>query len=164
MFRPPTRLVTAAAATVVLTAGSMTAMATGSVDQTTASAPAANTPLNVGYFTQWGIYGRGFTVKDLDTSGAAEHLTHINYAFANVNEDGLCFEDNIPGEGDAWADYQWPVPAELSVDGVGDAWGTAERQLRPAAQVKGEVSPPEGQYRDRRLVVVDLLLQRRADA
>lgn len=122
-FRSPTRLVTAAAATVVLMAGSMTAMATGGVDQTTASVPAANTPLNVGYFTQWGIYGRGFTVKDLDASGAAEHLTHINYAFANVNEDGLCFEDNIPGEGDAWADYQWPVPAELSVDGVGDIWG-----------------------------------------
>jgi chitinase len=122
-FRSPTRLVTAAAATVVLMAGSMTAMATGGVDQTTESVPAANTPLNVGYFTQWGIYGRGFTVKDLDASGAAEHLTHINYAFANVNEDGLCFEDNIPGEGDAWADYQWPVPAELSVDGVGDVWG-----------------------------------------
>ncbi|MPZ28194.1 MAG: glycosyl hydrolase [Micromonosporaceae bacterium] len=77
----------------------------------------------VGYFTQWGIYGRQFFVKDLDTSGAAARLTHINYAFANVSEDGLCFEDNIPGEGDAWADYQWPVPAELSVDGVGDSFG-----------------------------------------
>jgi chitinase len=77
----------------------------------------------IGYFTQWGIYGRQFYVKDLDTSGAAARLSHINYAFANVSEDGLCFEDNIPGEGDAWADYQWPVPAELSVDGVGDVWG-----------------------------------------
>jgi chitinase len=79
--------------------------------------------LNVGYFTQWGIYGRDFHVKDLDTSGAAEHLTHINYAFGNVSEDGRCFIDNIPGEGDAWADYQWPVPAELSIDGIGDEWG-----------------------------------------
>jgi chitinase len=77
----------------------------------------------VGYFTQWGIYGRQFFVKDLDTSGAAARLTHINYAFANVSEDGLCFEANTPGESDPWADYQWPVPAELSVDGVGDAWG-----------------------------------------
>ena len=79
--------------------------------------------LNVGYFTQWGIYGRQFFVKNLDTSGAAGKLTHINYAFGNVNQDGECFIDNIPGEGDAWADYQWPVPAELSVDGVADAWG-----------------------------------------
>jgi chitinase len=77
----------------------------------------------VGYFTQWGIYGRQYYVKDIDTSGQASRLTHINYAFANVNEQGRCFEDNIPGEGDAWADYQWPVPAELSVDGVADTWG-----------------------------------------
>ncbi len=77
----------------------------------------------VGYFTQWGIYGHQFYVKNLDTSGAAAKLTHVNYAFANVNEQGRCFEANEAGAGDAWADYQWPVPAELSVDGVGDTWG-----------------------------------------
>src|SRR5262245_23302068 len=77
----------------------------------------------VGYFTQWGIYGRQFFVKNVDTSGAAAKLSHVNYAFANVSQEGRCFEANIPGEGDAWADYQWPVPAEFSVDGVGDAWG-----------------------------------------
>ncbi|MGH3682182.1 MAG: glycoside hydrolase family 18 protein [Natronosporangium sp.] len=88
-----------------------------------AGRPGAEQLRQVGYFTQWGIYGRQFFVKDLDTSGAAARLTHINYAFGNVSEDGLCFEDNIPGEGDAWADYQWPVPAELSVDGVGDSFG-----------------------------------------
>ncbi|MEV6814475.1 glycoside hydrolase family 18 protein [Micromonospora sp. NPDC051296] len=77
----------------------------------------------VGYFTQWGIYGRAFPVKKLDTSGAASRLTHINYAFGNVSEDGRCFVDGGPGEGDAWADYQRPVPAEESVDGVADAWG-----------------------------------------
>ncbi len=77
----------------------------------------------VGYFTQWGIYGRAFPVKKLDTSGAAARLTHINYAFGNVSADGRCFIDNIPGEGDAWADYQRSVPAEESVDGVADNWG-----------------------------------------
>jgi len=85
--------------------------------------PGSDELRQVGYFAQWGIYGRQFFVKDLDTSGAAARLSHINYAFGNVSEDGLCFEDNIPGEGDAWADYQWPVPAELSVDGVGDTFG-----------------------------------------
>lgn len=77
----------------------------------------------VGYFTQWGIYGRNFQVKDIDTSGAAERLSHINYAFANVNEEGRCFQGNVPGESDPWADYQRPVPAEQSVDGVADSWG-----------------------------------------
>lgn len=77
----------------------------------------------VGYFTQWGIYGRQFYVKNIDTSGAAKRLTHINYAFANVNEEGRCFEGNVPGESDPWADYQRPVPAQESVDGVADTWG-----------------------------------------
>jgi chitinase len=72
---------------------------------------------NVGYFTQWGIYGRAFHVKNLDTSGAAAKLTHINYAFGNVTAEGLC------ASADVWADYQRPVPAEESVDGVADAWG-----------------------------------------
>ena len=75
----------------------------------------------VGYFTQWGIYGRAFPVKKLDTSGAAARLTHINYAFGNVSEAGRCFIDNIPGEGDAWADYQRPASAAESVDGVADS-------------------------------------------
>lgn len=89
-----------------------------------AAAPAAPSGLRqVGYFTQWGIYDRAFYVKNLDTSGAAARLTHINYAFANVSADGRCFEANILGEGDAWADYQRPVPAAESVDGVADAWG-----------------------------------------
>ncbi|MFF0471047.1 glycoside hydrolase family 18 protein [Micromonospora zamorensis] len=79
----------------------------------------------VGYFTQWGIYGRAFPVKKLDTSGAASRLTHVNYAFGNVSEDGRCYVDGGPGEGDAWADYQRPVPAEESVDGVADAPGQA---------------------------------------
>ncbi|MBM0234285.1 glycoside hydrolase family 18 protein [Micromonospora sp. STR1_7] len=79
----------------------------------------------VGYFTQWGIYDRAFPVKKLDTSGAASRLTHLNYAFGNVSEDGRCYVDGGPGEGDAWADYQRPVPAEESVDGVADAPGQA---------------------------------------
>lgn len=75
---------------------------------------------SVGYFTQWGVYGRDFQVADLETSGAASRLTHINYAFGNVSSDGKCFTGNIPGEADAWADYARPLDAENSVDGVAD--------------------------------------------
>ncbi|MGC5361120.1 glycoside hydrolase family 18 protein [Streptomyces sp. DT24] len=74
----------------------------------------------VGYFTQWGVYGRDFQVKDLDTSGAAAKLTHINYAFGNVSAAGKCFTGNVPGETDAWADYVRPLDAAGSVDGVAD--------------------------------------------
>ncbi|WP_017558342.1 glycosyl hydrolase family 18 protein [Nocardiopsis baichengensis] len=76
----------------------------------------------VGYFTQWGIYDRGYLVKDVDTSGTAERLTHINYAFANINDNGQCFQANQLGEGDAWADYGRSFRADESVDGVGDTW------------------------------------------
>lgn len=80
----------------------------------------------VGYFTQWGVYGRDFQVKDMDTSGQAAKLTHINYAFGNVGSDGRCFTGNVPGEADAWADYARPLDAANSVDGVAD---TAEQPL-----------------------------------
>ncbi|MEO3856320.1 glycoside hydrolase family 18 protein [Acrocarpospora sp. B8E8] len=68
----------------------------------------------VAYFIQWGIYGRNFHVKDVDTSGAAAKLTHINYAFGFVNQQGDCYS------ADPWADWQRGVPAEQSVDGVAD--------------------------------------------
>jgi chitinase len=71
----------------------------------------------VGYFIQWGIYGRGYPVKQLDVTGQAARLTHVNYAFGNVDSTARC------SSGDPWADFQRPVPAEESVDGVADAPG-----------------------------------------
>jgi chitinase len=73
----------------------------------------------VAYFIQWGIYGRDYHVKDMDTSGAAAKLTHVNYAFGFVNAEGTCYS------ADPWADWQRPVPAEQSVDGVADQPGQA---------------------------------------
>lgn len=79
----------------------------------------------IGYFTQWGIYGRDFQVKDLETSGTAAKLSHINYAFGVVGSNGKCLMGNMPGS-DPWADYVRPVDAADSVDGVAD---TAEQPL-----------------------------------
>jgi chitinase len=52
----------------------------------------------------------------------ASKLTHIHYAFGNVNEQGRCFEANQLGQGDSWADYQRRFNADESVDGVGDVF------------------------------------------
>ncbi|WP_433214284.1 glycoside hydrolase family 18 protein [Dactylosporangium sp. CS-047395] len=71
----------------------------------------------VGYFIQWGIYGRSYFVKNLETSGQASRLTHINYAFGGVDATGKCVSV------DPWADYQRPVGAAESVDGVADEAG-----------------------------------------
>jgi chitinase len=89
-------------------------------------APAKPSYRSVGYFTQWGIYARNYQVKNVQTSGTAGKLTHLNYAFANIGADGKCFEANVAGEGDAWADYQHPVDAATSVDGTAD---TADQPL-----------------------------------
>ncbi|MFF5500739.1 glycoside hydrolase family 18 protein [Streptomyces roseolus] len=88
--------------------------------------PAAEHALKrVGYFTQWGIYGRNYQVKDLDTSGSAARLSHINYAFGIVDKAGKCVIGPVPGS-DPWADYVRPVDAATSVDGTAD---TAEQPL-----------------------------------
>lgn len=52
----------------------------------------------VGYFTNWGVYDRNYHVKNIETSGSAAKLTHINYAFGNV-QGGKC------AIGDSYADY-----------------------------------------------------------
>ena len=78
-------------------------------------------PQVVGYFIQWGIYGRGFFVKNLVDNGSAEKLTVINYAFGNVAPDAD--GDIVCKSFDSWADYGAPMAAENSVDGVADIWG-----------------------------------------
>jgi chitinase len=69
----------------------------------------------VGYFTQWGVYGRNYHVKNIHTSGSASKLTHILYAFANTTG-GRCTI------GDSYADYEKAYTAAESVDGVADTW------------------------------------------
>jgi chitinase len=82
-------------------------------------------PQVVGYFIQWGIYGRQFFVKDLVDNGSAGKLTVINYAFGNVatNDEGRIVCKSF----DSWADYGAPMAAENSIDGVADIWGEALR-------------------------------------
>ncbi|MWK37408.1 chitinase [Actinomadura sp. J1-007] len=69
----------------------------------------------IGYFAEWGVYQRGYHVKNIDTSGSAAKLTHINYAFGNV-QNGRCTI------GDSYADYEKAYGAGESVDGVADTW------------------------------------------
>lgn len=82
----------------------------------------------IGYFTQWGIYGRNYQVRDIETSGSAQHLTHINYAFGNVRNN-VCevgvtqpADPNTGAGGDAFADYTKAFSAAESVDGQADTW------------------------------------------
>ncbi|MFI2778744.1 glycosyl hydrolase family 18 protein [Streptomyces sp. ALB3] len=77
--------------------------------------PGTGDKINLGYFTEWGVYGRNYHVKNLVTSGSAAKITHINYAFGNV-QNGKCTI------GDSYADYDKAYTADQSVDGVADTW------------------------------------------
>lgn len=73
------------------------------------------------YFTQWGVYGRGYEIADIGTSGTADKLTFLNYAFGNIYaknggyECGMVTKAEPAGSdptspdagtgGDAYADY-----------------------------------------------------------
>jgi chitinase len=115
------------AAAAVVTAATTATQAAHSATPAGAPTAAASAYQKIAYFTQWGIYRRNFLVKNVDTSGQAANLTVINYAFANVSSNGLCFEANEAGQGDAWADYQKGFRASESVDGIGD---TSTQPLR----------------------------------
>ncbi|MCX4510318.1 glycoside hydrolase family 18 protein [Streptomyces sp. NBC_01619] len=127
--RPPRarfRALIAAVCTAVLGAGLLagagTATATDATTTATAgpaatagsAAPRAGSNV-VGYFTNWGVYQRNYHVKNIETSGSASKLTHINYAFGNVTG-GKCVI------GDAFADHEKAYTADQSVDGVADTW------------------------------------------
>ncbi|MEV7322792.1 glycoside hydrolase family 18 chitinase [Streptomyces sp. NPDC093970] len=81
----------------------------------TTTPPPTGDKVKLGYFTEWGIYGRNYNVKNLVTSGSAAKITHINYAFGNVTN-GQC------AIGDSYADYDKAFTADQSVSGVADTW------------------------------------------
>ncbi|MCP2267746.1 glycosyl hydrolase family 18 protein [Actinokineospora diospyrosa] len=105
----------------------------------------------IGYFVQWGIYGRQFFVKNLVTNGAAAKLTHLLYAFGNIDPVNLTCLTGVTkgttanpqdpsqgdGAGDAEADYSRPFSAGQSVDGVGDTgWETLRGNFNQLKKLK----------------------------
>ncbi|CAM5730389.1 hypothetical protein STENM223S_06976 [Streptomyces tendae] len=77
--------------------------------------PPTGDKVKLGYFTEWGVYGRNYHVKNLVTSGTAAKITHINYAFGNV-KNGQCTVD------DTFAAYDKAYTADQSVSGQADTW------------------------------------------
>jgi RHS repeat-associated protein len=88
----------------------------------------------VAYYGSWDIYGNDYTLKKVNDTGAARKLTTLVYSFENINPTTLqCFQDTHAvdtdesnpnggdGGADSWGDYQYPFPANRSVDGVADS-------------------------------------------
>ncbi|MGW0906704.1 glycoside hydrolase family 18 protein [Streptomyces sp. NPDC002853] len=126
--RAPFRALIATACCAVLGGGLLAGAGTAAAGPDTASAASGKTADSkaaagskvVGYFTEWGTYDRNYHVKNVETSGSADKLTHINYAFGNV-QGGKC------AMGDAYAATDKAYTADQSVDGKADTW---DQELR----------------------------------
>ncbi|MET8614508.1 glycoside hydrolase family 18 protein [Streptomyces misionensis] len=103
-----------AAAAASLTAGLLAGAGTATAVSPTSPQVKAGSKV-VGYFTEWGTYDRKYFVKNVETSGSAAKLTHINYAFGNVTG-GKC------AMGDSYAATDRAYTAGESVDGTADTW------------------------------------------
>ncbi|GAA2054486.1 hypothetical protein GCM10009757_30260 [Streptomyces cheonanensis] len=119
------RKAVAITAALTLPLGGMLAFASTSQagEDTGATAPAAQEvtttagDVKLGYFAEWGVYNRNYHVKNIVDSGSADKITHINYAFGNV-QNGECTI------GDSYAAYDRFYSAAESVSGQADSWDT----------------------------------------
>ncbi|MEV0243258.1 glycoside hydrolase family 18 protein [Streptomyces sp. NPDC050674] len=135
------RAIVSAACCAVLGAGLLAGAGTSASAATSAQEAAADVEAApqadaagskvLGYFTEWGTYDRKYHVKNIETSGSAGRLTHINYAFGNVTG-GRC------AMGDGYAATDRAYTAAESVDGKADTWDQPLRgnfnQLRKLKQ------------------------------
>src|SRR5256714_10089509 len=132
-MRRSARLFAASAAALLVAGGAAAASILGT---STAQAATTSGGVKFAYFTQWGIYVNAFYPKNLDTSGDANKIDFIQYAFENISPTThTCFEatsaasqdESNPnagdGAGDQFADYDKSYDASISVDGVGDVFG-----------------------------------------
>ncbi len=76
----------------------------------------------VGYFEEWGIYGRDFRVADVDAS----KLTHLNYSFFGVDDSGDLFIH------DAWAatDKRFTADQQVSRTFSASEWSGLDAAYR----------------------------------
>ncbi|WP_133741808.1 glycoside hydrolase family 18 protein [Actinorugispora endophytica] len=86
----------------------------------TRAVPAFGPKESLAYFADWNTANRGYSIKDIDESGAAARLNRLMWAFGDVNAEGLC---HIPADADQpWQIFQHRYDADDSVDGVGDTY------------------------------------------
>lgn len=84
--------------------------------------------LEIGFFEQWSIYARGYSLAAADQAGQIRELTDVDYAFGGVLPAGGKGTSPDPATNpvtcqsvDPWADYQ--TPYLNSVDGPGTQTG-----------------------------------------
>ncbi|SER93856.1 glycosyl hydrolase family 18 protein [Lentzea albida] len=107
--------------TTTTTTSTTTSTTTTTTTTTTTGPPPPPGKINLGYFAEWGVYpARNYQVKNIDTSGSASKLTHINYSFGNVVGGKCTIGETFPA-------IEKSMTAAESVDGVADTWDAPVR-------------------------------------
>jgi len=83
--------------------------------------PAPPRKLEMGFFEQWSIYGRGFSLAQADAEGEIADLTDIDYAFGGVLPQAGAGTTPDPATNpvtcqslDSWADWQTPYLPDVN--------------------------------------------------
>ncbi len=119
----------------ILLPGLLAFSITAPAQQTNATTTAQSGKFLGAYFEEWSIYGANYNIADIQNSGSAAKLTHILYAFANVDSTGQC------AIADSWADYQSPyLPSVNGQPYSGPLYGNFAalqqlKQLHPSLKV-----------------------------
>ena len=147
-----------------LTIGSVTPAFASSRSTAAAARPASK--LEMGFFEQWSIYGRGFSLAQADHEGEIADLTDIDYAFGGaLPVQGATTDPSASNPVscqslDTWAD--WGTPYLPDVDGgnpVG-ANGLAGN-FQQLVELKAKYPGSARDHVARRLQRIQVLLRRR---
>ncbi|WP_433697915.1 glycoside hydrolase family 18 protein [Nocardiopsis sp. CA-288880] len=80
----------------------------------------ARNPERIGYFADWNVANRGYTLEEFEDSGSADRLTRLMWAFGAISPEGLC---HIPDTHDQpWELYQRRYEGDESVSGEPDEY------------------------------------------
>lgn len=90
----------------------------------------------VGYFAEWGIYGRNHHIMDIP----GDKLTHVNYAFAQISPQG----EVLPFDSFAAIEKSYP----------GDQWDESVRGNFKQLQILKRNTPSQNFNCDRRLDII----------
>lgn len=82
---------------------------------------AASDHHRIAYFADWNTANRGYSIADVEESGAAERLARMLWAFGDVDSSGECFIS--PDADQPWEIYQRRYDAGESIDGEADEYG-----------------------------------------
>lgn len=88
----------------------------------------------VAYYIEWGVYGRDYQPSDIP----AEKITHLNYAFANIGDDGrIAIGDPYAAIDKSYPGDTWDQPYRGTYNQINNVLKAAHPHLKTLISVGG---------------------------